>query len=97
MPAGAFTGVYHSANEKQNLGDVFPSLPHYWSDFYRQYWKDSKPRLFVRHEDLVFHAEEVIRQVAACAGMALRSNHLEHFVTSFQTTWTSDRFDGGPA
>jgi len=80
MPEGAFTGVYHCANEKQNLGDVFPSLPHFWSDFYRQYWEDSKPRLFVRHEDLVFHAEEVIRQVAACAGMALRSNDLEYFV-----------------
>jgi hypothetical protein len=51
------------------LGDHFPSLPHYWSEWYRQYLHADFPRLIVRYEDTIFHAEKVLKAVAQCAGI----------------------------
>ena len=69
--ANGYSGIYHCPKSTQDLGERFHSLHHYWSNFYQQCWYDSKPCVLVRYEDLVFHAEKVIRQIADCAGLLM--------------------------
>lgn len=45
------------------------SLAHLWNDWYKMYLEDAKyPRLFVRLEDLVFHAKETTTTICECIG-----------------------------
>jgi hypothetical protein len=44
------------------------SLAHMWSDWYQEYYDATFPRLMVRLEDLVFHPEQVLRQICDCVG-----------------------------
>jgi hypothetical protein len=51
----------------------FDSLAHVWNDWYGGYLDVSPyPRLIVRYEDLLFHAEQVIQEVCSCAGGKMR-------------------------
>jgi hypothetical protein len=50
------------------------SILHLWNDYYQEYLKVSYPRLIVRFEDLLFHPEEVTRNVCECAGGSMRSD-----------------------
>jgi hypothetical protein len=64
----------------------FDSLAAVWNDWYGQYFDTNQketdtnkdddnvnyPRLIVRYEDLLFHAETVIKQVCACGGGKMR-------------------------
>jgi hypothetical protein len=47
------------------------SLPHMWNEWYSQYVDPKNatfPRLIVRMEDLLFHAETVVPQICECLG-----------------------------
>jgi hypothetical protein len=44
------------------------SLAHMWNDWYDEYLKADYPRVFVRMEDLVFHARNVTETVCKCVG-----------------------------
>lgn len=43
-----------------------------WSTWNREYVDADFPRLFVRFEDILFNAEQVMNIVADCAGLAVR-------------------------
>lgn len=44
------------------------SLAHMWNDWYDEYVQADFPRIFVRMEDLVFHARNVTETMCKCAG-----------------------------
>lgn len=51
------------------------SLAHLWNDWYGLYINKAKyPRLIVRMEDLVFHAQETTTIVCECVGGAMRKD-----------------------
>jgi hypothetical protein len=54
---------------------TWPSLLHLWQDWYRDYLTSSKPFLMIRHEDLLFHPEQVIAAIQECSGAARRVVH----------------------
>ena len=50
----------------------YDSLVDLWNTWYQQ-WQDAKfPRLMVRFEDLMFHAEETVSQVCTCGGGTMK-------------------------
>ncbi|CAB9516556.1 expressed unknown protein [Seminavis robusta] len=60
------------ANGRTEYSD---SLAHLWNDWYKMYIDDAKyPRLIVRLEDLMFHAEETTTQICTCVGGKIRSD-----------------------
>ena len=87
--ANGYSGIYHCPKSTQDLGERFPSLQHYWSNFYQQCWYDSKPCVLVRYEDLVFHAEKVIRQIADCEGLLMnpRGFYYMNQASKYMANW----------
>lgn len=54
-----------------DTGPHWQSMIHYWNEWYRSYFKQQDeqfPRLLIRFEDTLFHAEHVMRQVCNCGG-----------------------------
>jgi hypothetical protein len=51
----------------------YTSLVDMWNVWYKDWYDVSFPRLMVRFEDLLFHAEDVVSQVCACGGGEDRS------------------------
>jgi hypothetical protein len=49
------------------------SLVHYWNLWYTEYAEAKFPRLLLRMEDLLFHGEEVTRQICECGGGTMRT------------------------
>jgi hypothetical protein len=47
----------------------YESLAAAWSSFYREYVASDMPRLVVRYEDLLHHAEAVAHLVSECVGL----------------------------
>jgi len=58
------------------VGDIqFSSLIDMWNKYYGQWMDDdSIPRLIVRLEDLLFHADHVVKDICQCAGWEVREN-----------------------
>jgi len=50
----------------------YNSLVELWNVWYNDWHDASFPRLMVRFEDLLFHAEETVSQVCACGGGTMR-------------------------
>jgi len=50
------------------------SLAGLWNDWYSQWIDVTFPRLIIRFEDLLFHAEEVVGQVCTCGGGVMGDN-----------------------
>ena len=66
-PGGEWNEVTTKFAESRTL--VSDSLAHLWNDWYKMYIEDAKyPRLFVRLEDLVFHAKETTTTICECVG-----------------------------
>jgi hypothetical protein len=71
---------YH-AGRRNGLQDEYPSLADMWSTWHRDYLTftnnssnvDVEPRLLVRFEDFLFHAEEVFSKILACVGVTPES------------------------
>src|SRR3569832_24505 len=51
-----------------NSDEQYDSLAHMWSSWYRRLLNTSVPRLIIRHEDILFHADEIMAIVADCVG-----------------------------
>jgi hypothetical protein len=47
----------------------YDSLADMWSSFYREYFDTNEPRLIIRYEDTLFHAEQVAQMVSKCLGV----------------------------
>jgi len=59
------------------------SLVGFWNDWYREYWDStSLPRLMVRYEDLMFHAQEVTEKVCHCAGGSMARDKFTYVIDS---------------
>jgi len=59
--------------DKKNRTFVqYKSLVELWNIWYNDWHDASFPRLMVRFEDLIFHAEETISQVCACGGGTMK-------------------------
>lgn len=54
---------------------TFDSLAHVWNKWYREYVEADFPRLIVRFEDLIFHTEEVLREIQECVGAEWNHDH----------------------
>ena len=66
---GYFT---HNVTYQQTLKEVsegHASLSDYWSDWIRSYYDLNESRIFVRFEDLLFHAEDLMYKIAECVGL----------------------------
>ena len=52
----------------------YTSMVDLWNTWYGQWYNVDFPRLMVRFEDLLFHAEETITKVCECGGGRMRTN-----------------------
>jgi len=55
-------------NEKNRTFVPYESLVHLWNQWYNEWYDASFPRLMVRFEDLLFHAEDTVSSICACGG-----------------------------
>lgn len=59
-------------NETHNVTNTYESLAHMWKDWYKPYFLDERynqtPRLMIRHEDMVYRPEKVVRKICECVG-----------------------------
>jgi hypothetical protein len=62
--------------------DVYPSLADWWSEWIAAYVDSPTPRLLIRFEDLLFHAEYVMAQIIECAHGSLDSGTDMSFAAS---------------
>jgi hypothetical protein len=53
----------------------YRSLAHLWSEWNREYVEASFPRLIIRFEDTIFHAEQVFQAVSDCVGLPQTPDH----------------------
>ncbi len=69
--------VWMGANP--SAGPTWPSLIHFWNNWYESYFDSSAdkawPRLMIRFEDTLFHPKQVMEQVCYCGGGTLLENH----------------------
>lgn len=59
--------------------DHYESLADMWTQFNRQYWNATFPRLMIRFEDTLTHAEEIVGAIRDCVGLE-PSQEQFHFV-----------------
>ena len=59
--------------------DEYESLAALWSEWNRLYFDADFPRLMIRFEDTLYHAEQVMHQIKQCIGMDVPSNQVFHY------------------
>lgn len=67
-----YVPIHVTYSKEPHLKYKHPSLAHFWNNWNNEYVYNRTsefPRLIVRMEDLVFHGDEVVPQICACAGM----------------------------
>lgn len=64
------------------INTTHTSLAHLWNDWYNEYMVGDFPRIVVRMEDLVFHAEQVIQQVCTCVGGTFAATDFQYIIDS---------------
>ena len=65
-----------------SLNTTHTSLVHMWNDWYDEYIQADFPRVFVRMEDLVFHARNVTDTVCQCVGGQLKRKKIVYLQES---------------
>lgn len=58
------------------------SMVHLWNDYYRDWMETDFPKLVVRFEDLLFHAEEVVTKVCECGRGEIRKGPFQYEISS---------------
>jgi hypothetical protein len=53
----------------------FSSLAKLWSDWYKEYIQADLPRLIIRYEDTLLHADLVMKAILDCAGQTSAHDH----------------------
>jgi len=73
MPVPVWMGANPTA------GPTWPSLIHYWNNWYESYFDniadESWPRLMIRFEDTLFYPKQVMEEVCHCGGGTLLEEH----------------------
>jgi hypothetical protein len=85
--------TYEMAEPQFQYSDVYPSLADWWSEWILTYVGNdddslssastSSPRLLIRFEDMLFHAEYVMAQIIECAYGSINST------ASSSSSWSS--------
>lgn len=70
----------------------YDSLASMWSEWNRVYWNASFPRLMIRFEDMLFHAEDVFQQISECLHMPLLKNEYQYLLQSSKALKSSADF-----
>jgi hypothetical protein len=65
-PTGQLFSTYKVTVHHSQQTDQYDSLADMWTEFYKQYRDADFPRLIIRFEDLLFHRELVMTQIAQC-------------------------------
>jgi len=52
--------------------DFYDSLADYWSQWNNQYMNADFPRLIIRFEDTLFHAETIVEAISECVGQPVK-------------------------
>lgn len=63
-----------------NHYDRYESLADLWSKWNRLYYDAAYPRLIIRFEDTLFHAEKVVQSISECTGLPLRNARFQYHV-----------------
>ncbi|CAM9298465.1 unnamed protein product [Chrysoparadoxa australica] len=80
--------AYEIPWRRQNNIVVYDSLLEIWNTWYEE-WLDIKfPRLMVRFEDLLFHQEEIVKEVCECSGGVMAEE--------FQAVTSQAKWHGAP-
>jgi hypothetical protein len=74
--------------------DQYESLADLWSTWNRLYYDYEYPRLIVRFEDMLFHAEAVMKQIFDCAGIPMQGPFLYQMESSKKDKKTADFITG---
>jgi len=66
-------------NDTHNVTNTYKSLADMWLEWYKPYFLDEQynqtPRLMVRHEDMVYRPEKVIKKICECVGGTNRNKN----------------------
>jgi len=62
--------------------DKYDSLADMWSDWYRSYIDAEFPRLIIRFEDTLFHAEKIMEIISKCVGAPMEIQYQYHTAKS---------------
>jgi len=65
---------------ERDYEETYDSLADYWTEWYREFMDADFPRLIIRFEDTLFHAEQVMKAVMDCVGQPMErpfKYHLE--------------------
>lgn len=62
----------------RDYDEHYASVADMWSVWNREYFDSSEPRLMIRFEDTLFHAEKVMEQITACVGQPLHGDFRYH-------------------
>lgn len=57
--------------EDKKIRTTSPSLADLWSTWNQEYVESDTPRLIIRYEDVLFHAEKVMSLISDCTGVPL--------------------------
>jgi hypothetical protein len=52
-----------------------------WSQWYHEYWVADFPRLIIRYEDMLLHADYVMRKILECAGVQPAEDRFVYHLT----------------
>jgi hypothetical protein len=67
------------------------SMAHMWNDWNRQYLEADVPRLIVRYEDTLYHAEHVFRAISECAGLPLKHDDFRPYIYKANAEGTEEQ------
>lgn len=70
----------------------YDSLADMWSQWNQGYMDVDYPRLFIRFEDMLFHQEEVLKQITQCAGVSLQRSTYRYLLEKSKSHGRSSDF-----
>lgn len=71
--------------------EEYDSLTDYWSDWNRQWFEADFPRLIVRFEDTLYHAEKVFEKITECTGQRM-SHDFQYVIDSMKASTKASDF-----
>jgi hypothetical protein len=80
------TSVIVWMDKNPKMGPSWPSLAHFWNDWYESYLNVDYPHLLIRFEDTLYHPKEVLKQVCQCGGAQL-IDHQQHSYLVDEAKW----------
>ena len=67
---------------ERSYEERYASLADMWSEWYREFYEADIPRLIIRYEDTLFHADRVMELITECIGRPLQEPFRYHMEAS---------------